>query len=79
MPKQINCGICAIGGEKVIMKLNKGYFECLICNAELWFVNETNQTIKKMINGECGLRNDQHEKLNNIKHRASGSFESNFK
>ena len=79
MAKQINCGICAIHGETVAMQLKHDFFSCPECNAELWPLNETKESITKMINQECGLRNDQHEKLNNITIRASGSFEGNFK
>lgn len=79
MAKQINCGICAIHGDTVAMELKHDFFYCPVCEAELWPSNETKTSLAKMINQECGLRNDQYEKLNNITNRANGSFESNFK
>lgn len=80
MAKMVVCGICELNsGETVTMNLKKGFFECMVCGSELWFTNETNQSINKLLAKECGLRNDQHAKLTNIDNKAHGCFEGNFR
>ena len=77
MPKQTRtpwtCQECNIAME---YKPKQDFHKCPQCGTEVWYSLEN---ISSIATKACGLRNDQHEKLNDLSSRANGCFEGNFR